>query len=114
MNASGLALAFALTASLGLAARAQGDQADVISQHGDALSRSTSAEALVKPMPAAPPNTAAPAIPSSEPVSGSPGVASTTAVPPSTLDSGKGRAVLIAVGALLALAMFLWERRRKD
>jgi hypothetical protein len=33
-------------------------------------------------------------------------------VPPPALPEGRVRAMLIAVGALIAVAMFLWERRR--
>jgi hypothetical protein len=135
--------AFALATSR---VRAQGDQSNIISQQGDALSRSTSAEALVAPKPARPPNSAAPAVPSNspEPSSASPAPASNGAslvtysspaiprdsaplavpaasgnsVPPATVPpaspQGSGRGVLILIGALIALAMFLWERRRKD
>jgi hypothetical protein len=142
MNASTLGLAAAL-AFTALAVRAQGDQSDIISQHGDALSRSTSAEALVEPKPTRPPNSAPLVVPSMEPAAASPDVSHPGAVsrapapiavvaqpapvaPAGTNsaaspgaasaapESGKGRAVLVVIGALIALAMFLWERRSKD
>lgn len=136
----GFAAALALTAR---AARADGDQSDIISAHGDARARATSAEELVKPMPAVPPNSAPPVIPSATAAFTTPRVARPAAVqtapagaaqiPPATAAQGetsavlvstkaaapetglgKNRGLLIAAGALIALAMFLWERRRKD
>jgi len=150
MNASRLpstlGLAFALTL-MARATRAQ-DQSNIISQHGDALARSTSAQALVVPMPPVPPNTPVPVHPSGDvyatpsapsapvvasaaaptaaltspaPGGGAAPQSAQTAPAPSVLpesnDSSAGssrrRVVLIIVGALIAIAMFLWDRRRK-
>jgi hypothetical protein len=153
VNDSRALLALGFAAALPFAARgalAQGDQSNVISQHGDALARSTSAEELVAPMPAEPPNTspalvqpaapkdaepadAAAAMPprviapmdlpsgSNAPVPAAPGAAASSALTdansgsaaPAAIPQGRSRGILIAAGALLALAMFLWERRRK-
>ena len=140
----GLAAGFGLAA---IAARADGDQSDVISAHGDARAEAKPAEELVKPMPAVPPNSAPPVVPSSTPVVAAPGIprpaavltsapvvperphasggqapatltdngaAAAPAAPPAGQERRDGHAILIIAGAVLALAMFLWERRRKD
>ena len=136
-----MTLGFALLALTARTVRADGDQSDIISAHGDARARATSAEALVEPAPEVPPNSAPPVVPSTavvatpevsrpaaspaSPISagGSPqtppaAVADTNSAPkqalPPVVPEGRGRAALIAAGALIALAMFLWERRRKD
>jgi hypothetical protein len=144
MKSSRLLFALGFAAALALAARevrAQGDQSDIISAHGDALARSTSAPSLVEPMPTVPPNSPPPVIPSATaavpaPATATPPVVRTQAVPaapfpipsapqaqPAAItktnpaaesENGGRRYVLIAVGALVALAMFLWERRPKD
>jgi hypothetical protein len=100
--------------------RADADQSDVISAHGDALARSTSAASLVKPMPAAPPNSTPPVIPASAVVPAPAGATPPFArpqpgpAPAPNREPDARRYDLIALGALIALAMFLWERRRKD
>jgi len=150
MRASRLLAALGIAAALSAgSAQAQGDQSDIISAHGDALSRSTSAPALVQPMPKVPPNSAPPVVPSATgaatPV-GAPAALATPSVaaprvaaaapaavaaPPQASPApaeqnlapaaaplppqNEGRRyILIAAGALIALAMFLWERRRKE
>jgi hypothetical protein len=152
MKGSRLLFALGFAAALALAARevgAQGDQSDIISAHGDALARSTSAPALVQPMPKGPPNSALPVVPSAPAAATPPAATPPAAAPPVAAPQGvpaapaavsaapqsspapaeanpapataplpsqnEGRRyVLIVAGALVALAMFLWERRRKD
>ena len=136
---------FGLLALALAAPSARADDPTIISAHGDALARATSAQALVEPMPANPPNTpaapkaaepeadapppppiplvppqgdaltdAAPALSASVQAASAPVVAAPseppTAPPPAT--NGKSRAGLIVLGALAALGLFLWERRK--
>jgi hypothetical protein len=114
----GVALGFAVFFALAThAVQAQGDQSDVISAHGDALSRATSAGALVEPMPSRPPNSAPPVIPSASvarqaaPTIGTPSLPGTL---PAGAPLGRRRDYLIAAGVIISLAMFLWDRRKKD
>lgn len=138
----GIAFGFAAAFALGTrAARAQGDQSDVISAHGDALSRATTAGALVAPMPSVPPNSAPPVIPAAAvaappvavpPVAG-PAAVSAPPIAPSNVAQGAtsvvlvsgrtaapetglgmNRGILIAAGVIISIAMFLWDRRKKD
>ena len=140
------ALVFAGLALTARTVRADDEQPTIISAHGDALGRATSAEALVEPKPSVPPNSAPPVIPSATviaampspappsvvapepaPIAGAPQappapatIANTTSAaktlpsPTSPPEPERGHAALIIAGAVLALAMFLWERRRKD
>jgi hypothetical protein len=148
MRASRLLIATGFAAGFAFVARpvrAQGSQSDIISQQGDALARSTSAQALVPPMPAVPPNTAPPIMPATTnaaaatlnappftpaqvdtapvaPPGGAPSLGTNAppiapglpeTAPDAALSTGHSRAILIAAGALIAVAMFLWDRRRK-
>ena len=97
---------------------ARGDDQDSISSRGDALARATSAQALVRPAPAYPPGM--PAVPKTRALTetdsqGSRGASPTdSAQPPAAADAARppSRTLLVVLGALAAVGLFLWERRK--
>jgi hypothetical protein len=145
MNASRAVSLACAALLLGVRAVRADDQTTIISAHGDALANSASAQALVKPMPTLPPNSAPPKLPDETAASPANAPAAPTAVvkpagadmspaaysagsspsqpaavaavaPPPAAPSPQpaGHAKLVIVGALAALALFLWERRSKS
>jgi hypothetical protein len=64
---------------------------------------------IAPPSPVAPPGGAPSLGTNAPPIA--PGLPETA--PDAALSTGHSRAILIAAGALIAVAMFLWDRRRK-